>query len=378
MQSNSDWDPYAVVAWLLREGRIGAGWEGLTAALGDRLCAANAPIYRLRLSMRTLHPLVGAVSSTWQAGRASVPVVESPHGFERLPAAIGSPIRIVAETGRAFRRRLDGRLGADDPSILHELKAEGATDYLGLPLPYSTGGRAILLLTSNRPGGFSDADLDRFGIVAAALSPVVEVLSARQTALAVAQAYLGPRTGRRVLEGQITRGDVETIEAAILVSDIRGWTRMNRDLPPDAAVALANRYFELLAGLIDDHGGEILKFLGDGLLAVFAETQGSQDACARAFTAATGALSGECGVDFGIGLHFGHVRYGNVGSASRLDFTVLGQAVNMAARIEARCAEMTTPILFSQAFADRLHRPVTRLADQRLKGLEDPVAVFTA
>lgn len=373
-----EWNHHAVIAWLMREGRIGADWDGLTTALGQQLVAAGAPIYRVRLSMRTLHPLVGAVSSTWQAGSAAIPQVRSPHGFEHLPAVIGSPIQHVAQTGNAFRKRLEDPLGPEDHVVLHELRADGATDYLACPLPYSDGGRAIGMFTSNRPGGYSDTDVEKLSIVASALSPVVEVMHARQTAVAVAEAYLGLRTGRRVLDGQITRGDIETIEAAILVSDIRGWTRLNRDLPPGQAVARANAYFESLGQAIADHGGEILKFLGDGLLAIFTSDSGGEDACTRALAAADQARHADPGVDFGTGLHFGQVQYGNVGTDTRLDFTVLGQAVNMAARIESQCGPLDHAILFSEAFAGRLSRPVTQVAHCDLKGLSGRVPVFTA
>lgn len=379
--TRTDWDHHAVIGWLLSEGRHDADLHRLTTLLGQRLEAAGAPVYRLRISMRTVHPLVRAVSSTWETGGEAVPAIEARHGFERNPSYAGSPIQMIVETGQPFRRRLETPPEPGDHVILHELRDAGATDYLGLPLPYSDGGQAILIANCRQPGGFVGTDTGKLATVAAALAPVVEVLSARQTALAVAEAYLGPRTGRRVLDGQITRGDIDTVEAAILVSDMRGWTRLNAERGPRAALALANRYFEVIADAVAGEGGEILKFLGDGVLAVFPADAGQPAACRAALAAAdraiVAAVDGDLGVPFGIGLHVGEVLYGNVGSARRIDFTVLGQAVNIAARVEALCGALREPLLFTGEFAGKLGLPVRQAGLERLKGIDGPVPVFT-
>lgn len=377
---NADWDHYAVIAWLLRQGRMLPDRDEVITALGEQLVAAGAPVSRVRLSMRTLHPLVQAVSFTWEHGQAILPATEARHGFRDNAAFIGSPVQAIAETGKPFRKQLERGLGAEDHQVLHELKAQGLTDYLGLPLPFSSGGRAILILGTQRPGGFRASDLEKLEIISMALSPVIEVFDARQIGLAVAEAYLGPRTGRRVLNGQITRGDIDTIEAAILISDIRDWTQMNQRLPARQAVVRANEYFELLAGAVESHDGEILKFLGDGVLAIFPSGDGSGDACARALNAAREARNPGAGpedVSFGVGLHVGEVLYGNVGSQTRIDFTVLGQAVNIAARIESLCASLGSSILFSREFAERVSDPVVKVADQDLKGLDGQVPIYT-
>ena len=238
-------------------------------------------------------------------------MVETRHGFERNAAYIGSPMQILATTGGPYRRNLETPLRPDEPAMLQELKDQGVTDYFGRILQFSSGIPAMLILCSDAPGGFSEDDLDKLNLIAGGLSPVVEVYQARQVALAVAEAYLGPRTGRRVLEGHITRGDIETIDAAILISDLRGWTRINQDLPPEQAVALANRYFDTIVGAIEAQDGEVLKFLGDGVLAIFSDSV--EVACQNALTAARQAQAEAGDLQFGIGLHFGQVLYGNVG-----------------------------------------------------------------
>ena len=359
----------------------------LAAGLGARMEAAGAPVWRLRVGIRTLHPLITAATSLWERGGDAASISESLHGLESLPEYQGSPLTIISTTRAPFRKALEGPLDDGDHEVLHELKARGGTDYFGLPLEFSNGAFAILVVTTDRAGGFSDHDIAGFTRVAAFLAPVVEVISARMVATAVADAYLGPRTGRRVLDGRITRGDVETIDAAVFVSDIRDWTGINNRLGAVDALALANRYFELIAEAVEARGGEILKFMGDGVLAVFPSEDGGRDAtavCDDALAAARAASSGAASAEpplnlsFGIGLHFGEVLYGNIGSKTRIDFTVLGAAVNTAARIESLCGAHGETVLMSQAFADLAQAPVRKVAEQVLKGHDRPTSVYAA
>ncbi len=380
------WEPGPVIDWLLGEGRHLARLDDLTRQLGTTLLAAGAPLSRLRLSMRTLHPLVTAVSSVWERDSASTQSIVTPHGLEVRSGYIGSPLEIITRTEAPFRKRLDEDLSDDDHTVLHDLKASGGTDYFGLPLFLSDGGTSNMVYMSDREGGFSDSDIEGFTKIASVLAPIAEVYKSKSVSLAVAEAYLGPRTGQRVLSGQITRGDIETVEAAIFVSDIRDWTGLNARLPAGETLALANRYFEIVATAIEGYGGEILKFMGDGVLAVFAMDPENADAsavCSQALAAAHQALAGAraaqppLDLDFGIGLHFGQVRYGNIGSETRLDFTVLGQAVNIAARIEGLCRQLDRPVLFSKAFADLLSGPSTLVATESLKGLDAKAGIYT-
>ncbi len=384
--ASPQWEAGPIIDWLLEEGRFLEGLDELVRQLGIRMLASGAPLWRLRLSMRTLHPLVAAVSSVWERDEASTTSIVSSHGIEGRSGYVGSPLEHISRTGTAFRKRLTKALSDADHTVLHELKARGGTDYFGLPLRFSDGTTANLVVTTDAEGGFSDPDIDRVTEIASVLAPIVEVANARQVSLAVAEAYLGARTGRRVLEGQITRGDIERIDAAILVSDIRDWTGLNQRLPAEEALALANRYFEVIAEAVEANDGEILKFIGDGVLAIFPTTDGGADganACSRALAAAREALrlAGESAqaldLSFGIGIHFGEVLYGNIGSKSRIDFTVLGQGVNTAARIESLCSRFDKPILFSREFADQLAEPATLVAEEILKGHRTASGIFT-
>lgn len=354
--------------------------------LGDRLLAAGAPLWRLRLAMRTLHPLTTAITTAWERDDASMEQILSPHGLERNAEYAGSPFEVVARTRAAFRKKLIEPLSDADHNVLHDLKARGGTDYFGLPMKFSDGTAAILVVTTDAKGGFSDLDIARFTEIAAVLAPITEVFGSRNVSVAVAEAYLGPRTGQRVLNGQITRGHIEKISAAVLVSDIRDWTGLNNRLSAEAALALANRYFEVISEAVEANGGEILKFIGDGVLAIFstdADTPDAATVCENALAAARQALQSQQDADppldltFGMGMHFGEVLYGNIGSNTRIDFTVLGQAVNTAARIEGLCSTLQQPVLFSQEFADLLGEPTTVVAEEVLKGHNAKSSVLT-
>jgi len=380
----SGWDPAPIIHWLLEEGRFLPDRSELARELGARLLDAGAPLWRLRLSMRTLHPLVAAVTSLWERDQASTTELQSSHGLEGRSGYIGSPMEIINRTGESFRKRLNEPLSDTDHNVLHDLKARGGTDYFGTPLWFSNGASAILVVATDAPDGFSDPDIERFAEVASVLAPIVEVFSHKTVSLAIAEAYLGPRTGKRVLEGQITRGHIETIQAAILVSDMRDWTGLNSRLDAAEALALANRYFEVVAEAVESNGGEILKLMGDGVLVVF-PTDGSDahTVCEKALAAARQALQMAAesrltrDVRFGMGMHFGEVLYGNIGSKTRIDFTVLGQAVNIAARIEGLCGRLDRPVLFSQDFADHLAAPTQLVAQEILKGHDAASNVLT-
>jgi adenylate cyclase len=375
----SDWPLQPVLDWLLDEGRFLADGDAFTAELGERLLAAGAPITRLRLSTRILHPLYTGWSAVWEADGTHEQAVAT-HGLEQRAAWIGSPLAQVQQTGRPFRRRLEGGLDEADHTVLNEFAAGGATDYLALPLRFFRGRGGVLALVSDRRGGFGDGDVARFEALARTLAPIVETAAAHHLARSVAEAYIGPRSGARVLDGRITRGDVEVLRAAIWFSDIRGWSRMANELPAADAVALANAYFELVDGAVTATGGEVLKLIGDAVLAIFPVEDDAGTACRAALDAAATALerarSEAAALDFGVGLHIGEIVYGNVGSPTRLDFTVMGRAVNLAARIEMLTRTLGLPVILSKDLTRASGRPCTDLGLHTVAGWDAPVRVF--
>ncbi len=375
------WDLQPVIDWLIDEGRLLPNLNDLAAGLANRLTDAGLPLWRLRISIRTLHPLITAMSAAWERDGGLIEMPRSTHGLENRPGYVGSPLQVMADTRQPFRRVLTDTLSPDDHTVLHELKDRGATDYYGEPMSFTENPGGLTVFVTDTPGGFSNEDIQQISTLVGILAPVVEVFRLKEASQAVTSAYLGSRSAERVLSGQITRGHIETIRAAIWFSDIRGWTAINTRLPPSATVAIANTYFDIIEGAVSGHGGEVLKMLGDGVLAIFT---GETDAhsCSQAVAAAQAAhevakAHPDFTTQFGVGMHVGDVLYGNVGSAGRLDFTVLGAAVNLASRIEGLCSRFDKDILFSEDFARNLKYPMHQIGTEQIKGLTTPQHIYS-
>lgn len=387
-QSRAAWSVAPVVEWLLREGRLSSEPRELIDTLAAHLLGAGAPLWRLRLGFFTIHPQVAAWAYVWMRGR-STHVEQFPHGVQTTGAYIGSPAQRMIEGGAPVRYRLD-HLAPSDHRLLHELAAEGGTDYALFPLRFSDGSRNVFALATDARPGFSAHDLAQFETLSHAMSAVLEVAATHRIAETLLDTYVGHRTGGRVLQGQIQRGTAETLHAALWYSDLRGFTPLTETLPTQQLLAMLNEYFETVAAAVSAHGGEILRFVGDAMLVVFpADANGGPAlACRAAVESALDAFArlapinerrrqgGEPEIAFGVGLTAGEVAYGNVGSPDRLDFTVIGPAVNRAARLESLTKELGVPLLMTAAFAKCLERPVRSLGSHRLRGLAEPVEVY--
>lgn len=293
------------------------------------------------------------------------------------------------------RYRLDRLDPAVDHSVLFSVRDAGATDYIGLPMPTFTGRTDSLFVATDRAEGFTDSDLRKFQLLARMLLPVVEALTQHQLSLTILDTYLGKRTGARVLAGEIRRGEGQRIEAALWYCDLRDFTAMTETVEEQAMLGLMNAYFEHVYESVSVYGGEVLRFIGDAMLIVFPSdhgrdrARGPAKACEDALAAARDAVDrlpalnarlrrqGLPQIRFGIGLHEGAVLYGNVGAADRLDFTVMGPAVNRTARIETLTKRLQTPILMSESFAAQL--PDAQcwepLGAFEVAGVAEPIAV---
>ena len=374
------WALAPVIDWLFQEGRFLADSNELVRLLGLRLVEAGAPVIRIRVMMRTLHPLQTGWSASWDIEGGLERDNMAPYGLEQQPSYIGSPFEYVARTRQAFRRRLEEGLTPSDHSILHEFASRGGTDYVLLPTPLVSGQLSVLALVTDRAGGFTPADLRKMESLAMALSPILDAVASRRLAHTVATTYLGPHSGARVLEGRIRRGDAEVIRAAIWFSDLRDWSRIANERPASEAIDLANSYFEIVDGAISEAGGEVLKLIGDAVLAIFPVGGDAQAPCRAAITAAEAAQQRAQGsrkpLAFGVGLHLGEIVYGNVGSPSRLDFTVMGQAVNLTARIEKLSRSLDHPIILSAPLALASGLSCVDLGCHPIAGWEEAVQVF--
>ncbi|HEX5077715.1 MAG TPA: DUF427 domain-containing protein, partial [Geminicoccaceae bacterium] len=379
--------------WVTREAWQAKTPQQLIERLALRLVAAGFPLWRLRLLIRTLHPQLFATGLTWQSDLDGVRTAHPSHAMLESRAYLESPFAPILRGEGGVRRRLEGQAPRLDYPVLEELRAAGATDYVAMPLRFSDGQINIITLVSRAAGGFSTAQLGLLYEILPVLSRLFEVFALQDTAATLLGTYLGRRTGSEVLNGLIRRGDGRDIDAAIWLCDLRDSTALSESLPRAVYLEVLNQFFDAMVEPIVEHGGEVLKYIGDAVLAIFPIEEPdspASEACARALAAAVAARAGleqlnrersargEPPLGYGIGLHRGCLTYGNIGSSERLDFTVIGTAVNEAARIEGMTKILREPLLISSTFAASFGGPLTSLGRHRLRGVGTPQEMFTA
>jgi adenylate cyclase len=380
-------DVRLVVDWLADGARSGNRSEDVLAELCERIGECGIPLWRVAVFVRTLHPDVMGRRFLWQA-ETGVTVSNALYGVLESDDFRNSPVGAVATGGQPIRRRIADVDCPDDFPILSELRAEGATDYAAFPLWFTDNTIHVATMSTRQPGGFTAKQFADLELVIAPLARVAEIRALRRTAGNLLDTYLGNQTGERILAGKIRRGYVEAIRAAIWLSDMRGFTTAAEQLPPQALIDLLNSYFGCQVPAILEHGGEVLKFMGDGLLAIF-PVAGDSDAgavcrrtlsCARQVQARILDLprktEDEAAIRFGLALHVGEVMYGNIGGGNRLDFTCIGPAVNLAARLEKVAAKLGETIVASAAFASQISREFASLGEFAVAGFAAPQVVF--
>ncbi len=391
-------DPYdmqTVVYWLLNEGRMLEDGGALMRALVPMLVERGLPVWRATLHLPQLHPSVYAVAYYWQGDLDGDRQIRL-STFERSRAGSAkyhhSPIGYMHRTGNPVRRKLIGPDAEIDYPILEELKGLGASEYVLFPLPQRNWNMAALSLAAYGNQAFDDGQLRALDCLLAPLAAVAEVLIAHKTMGDLLNTYIGQEAGNRVLKGEITAGTARSIDAVIFFCDLRGFTGLSERLDRQPLLTLLDDYFDAMVRAVHAREGEVLKYMGDGLLAIFRidETRTRQEACALAMMAASEAAGnlwatnetrkarGETEeIRAGIALHVGAVLFGNIGADIRLDFTVIGPAVNLAARIEAMCPVLNQPILTSAAFAATSPVKLVNLGPHPLKGVAEPAELFT-
>ncbi len=388
-----------LVDWLLSDGWNIASPRELVGQLGDRMVDIGIPVYRIRVNIRTLHPQFIGTSYAWERGAEEVTETTPSHAILQEERYLRSPFAVIFQGAGGVRRQARSRRrDTRFPRPRGTPERKGATDYVAMPLVFSDGRINAITFASDRPGGFSTAELETTYGMLPVLSRLLEVHAMRRTTRTILDTYLGKQAGERVLNGLIRRGDGENIHAVIWFCDLRGSTPLADRLPREAYLALLNDFFECMAGAVVDHGGEVLRFLGDAVIGIFpidAKTDHPElcpehtGACARAVAAAQDAMKrmedlnhvrherNEPPLGYGIALHIGDVLYGNIGIPERLDFTVIGPAVNEAARLEALCKTMHKPVLISAELARLLPDKLTSLGFHVLRGVREPHEIFT-
>ncbi len=377
-----DWG--AVADWFTTEATILPDLPALVGALADRLVAMGVPLVRLRIGAQTLHPEIAAWSAGWRADTQSVDGWTAQHGVTETATFINSPVQHMRQTQSGLTARLDQLLPEVDHPMLFELRDFGAMHYAILPVRFDQQRGGYLSMAIGAPG-FAEADLIKLAALGHVISAGIAVHAHRQIAVALLETYVGKRTAKRVLNGHIRRGDADRIEAAFWYSDLRGFTQLSEELPPEALVDLLNTYFALATAAITSRGGEILQFIGDAVLAVFEAGDDVGAACSAAIDAAIDAQSAvavensrrvrahQPPIRFGIGLHHGVVTYGNVGAFDRLGFNAVGPAVNRTARIESLTKDVGVDVLMSESFANHIPHETLAIGSLPMKGVAEAV-----
>lgn len=375
-----------LINWILEQGSDSDDLGAIFKVVSERLVAQGIPLCRANLSMPTIDPTAAVVSFLWSRDKGVTSAALTPEEAFGAPFQ-RSPIRYVIERNSGGERwKLEDPEVAQRFVLFGELRALGITEYALRFVPISKRRTAlqgaVLSVATDRPGGFTDAEFETFDRILPAVSVVAYRIELSRVAVETLGAYLGPQTGARVLQGMIRRGDSQVISAALLLADLRGFTALADRAPGNEVVGWLNQHLECIGDAITERGGEVLKFLGDGLLAVFAsERIGAERACREALSAAVDACrqnaalntrraaEGGPALDVSIALHFGDVVYGNIGMARRLDFTVVGPAVNEVSRMEALGKALGRELLLSQSIADRCGQPVLSLGAHELRGI---------
>ena len=359
--------------WLARQAAADPALATLHPAFCQALLDRGLPVWRSTLGLETLHPEISGTQLIWLAGTLEETEAER-HGILTRPDYVNSPTRIVDESNKPFRRRLDRPV--KDLPLLEELRGRGATDYAMFPLPFIDQSlTSVISFATLAPGGFSDAQLAQLEDAARLLSPYAERQVLRRIAIDLLDTYVGHSAGEKVFAGQVQRGDIESIYAAIWFCDLRGFTRFSDRESRETVIDMLNDWFDCMAEPIAEAGGEILKFMGDGMLAIFAADGDSAAACDRALDAAHAAARAvdtfngirrdnkEAPLAYGLALHLGEVGFGNIGSRRRLDFTVIGAAVNHASRLQELTKTLGRSLLVSEEFAAAIEQQRSKIAD---------------
>ena len=379
-----------VIDWITDTGRVVSGSVDLVSGLGDALVAAGFPVFKVLVGVRQIHPELFALLHVWDAGSRSIVDLGRRHGVQDTPAFRASPIRALfagAELVRGVPHRWPW-----SRELLGDLEGfERIREFAMVPLTGSGGQRSVFGVWTDHPDGVSDEIAAAMSLIAPVLALALEGKANAELAASLLDVYVGADSGQRILAGDIRRGSGHTIQAVVWFCDLAEFTARSERTPRDSLISLLNRFFDTTCRPVTANGGEILKFMGDGVLAIFRlpeDTAGRRSGAARALLAAKSAVqamdqwnrerlaAGEDAVRFGLALHAGSLMYGNVGTVRRLDFTIIGPTVNQAARLQALARRLGRSVVLSAAFAEELAAPLPSLGRHRLRGVARRVQVY--
>ncbi|MBW5440372.1 adenylate/guanylate cyclase domain-containing protein [Bradyrhizobium canariense] len=378
-----------VVDWLINGTRDQRFIDNIFAEMCIRLQQAGIPLARSTLHVLIHHPQWLGARFMWSDGMREAEIARVDHDVRERSEFIGSPANEMFDGATELRENLeqDPALGRKH-ALYREMRAQGLTDYVAWPLYHTLGKRHLVTFATNRPGGFDDTHVAALKNLLPVLALVSEIRVKNRLARTLLETYVGSHAGELILAGATRRGTGTTVRAAIMICDLRDFTKISDNWPRDDVIDLLNDYFDAMSEPIARHGGEILKFIGDGLLAIFPLSE--PKACANLLHAVTEARqamialnarndgTGRAPLNYGIGVHVGDVMYGNIGSSTRLDFTVIGPAVNMASRLEALTKQLGKKVLLSRDFAELVEREfeLEHVGKYEVRGFSDPIELF--
>jgi adenylate cyclase len=388
VSAHSDSDE--VVRWLTNDTREERFLDNIFAELCVRLQQANIPVKRSTLHIMIHHPQWLGARFVWADGMREAEIARLDYDVRERSEYIGSPANEIHDGATEVRENLerDRSLGRKH-AVFDDMRDKGLTDYVAWPFYHTLGKRHFVTFATDRPGGFEDAHIAALQKLLPVLALVSEIRVKNRLARTLLETYVGAHASELILAGATRRGSGTTVRAAILICDLRDFTRISDNWPRDDVIDLLNGYFDAMSEPIERHGGEILKFIGDGLLAIFPLSE--PQACANLLRAVSearqamvalnqknGEESSRAPLNYGIGVHVGDVMYGNIGSRTRLDFTVIGPAVNMASRLETLTKQLGQPVLLSRAFADFVKGEfdLEHVGEYPVRGFNDPIELF--
>ncbi|MEM9278255.1 MAG: adenylate/guanylate cyclase domain-containing protein [Pseudomonadota bacterium] len=376
--------------WLITEARFINNGVEMVDELGKRLVAAGVPVWRMRVAQRFANPLLAAWGVIWRPNEPSEEYVVATKTLS-TDTWIGSPFQYVTVNRRSMRQRLTGLTTGIEHHIYYELAEQGGTDFFAMPLEYGDGTTQGMSVVTDAPDGFTDDQIEIMEAIRHPLALVMEPIAARRSLSSLLRTYLGKGPSTAVANGAIHQGDVTRLQAVVMMTDMRDFTKKSTAWSEEELLKVLSRYFEIVVNSVHDYRGEVLKFIGDGVLIVFPITNGIT-AAEQAGNAMTSALQarnklavwneerqnrGLEKIDFGTGLHIGEVTYGNVGSSDRLDFTVIGDAVNLTSRIEGMTKETGYPLLCSSEVASLAKNQTRSIGEHSIRGIPGEVELYT-
>ncbi len=381
MQDKND-----LIIWLISQGRMLGDETRIVSQYCAGLQELGVPLSRVRIGQNYSNPLISAWGIIWTpegSRKYTVPIT-----IRVSSAWHGSPFQAVVTSRQPLRKRLlDLDLSAEH-EVYSELRDAGATDFLAMPLEYGDGSVQGSSFSTDHPDGFSDAQVQIIEATRHALSSALEPIAMRESQKSLLQTYLGEGPALEIGNGNIKRGEHKSVSAAILFADLRGFTAKSEVWSEEKLLAIMGDYFEMVVGPIRDHGGDVLKFMGDGVLAFFPAEPDAETACQSAVLATAEALSRLAAynqdaqaadaeqIEFVVGLDYGPVTFGNIGSPDRLDFTVVGSAVNVASRVQGLCKDLGEQMLMTKDVQRHLNRETESVGCHQLKGLGEAIEVF--